>query len=68
MNLIVNGEQKKIKDDVTTVGSLLKALNIKKTERVAVEINKEIIVQSAFNQTDIKTGDCIEIVSFVGGG
>ena len=63
----VNGETKEF-DDVKTVKDLLKVLDIKRPERVAVEINKEIIEHSAFDQKTVRSDDCIEIVSFVGGG
>jgi sulfur carrier protein len=68
MNLRLNGEIKDFADDITTVGRLLTSLNIKRIERVAVEINQEIIDPAAFNEAPVKPGDCIEIVSFVGGG
>jgi sulfur carrier protein len=68
MNLRLNGEIKDFADDITTVGLLLTSLNIKRIERVAVEINQEIIDPASFNEALVKPGDCIEIVSFVGGG
>lgn len=36
--------------------------------RTAVEINGEIVVKAAYDETVINDGDEIEIVSFVGGG
>lgn len=38
------------------------------TERIAVEINLQIIPKADFDKTIIKSNDTIEIVSFVGGG
>jgi sulfur carrier protein len=35
---------------------------------IAVEINEEIVSKSAFDQTILKAGDVVEVVSFVGGG
>ena len=37
-------------------------------KRVAVEINGDILLKSKYENTVIQNGDCIEIVSFVGGG
>ena len=37
-------------------------------ERVVVELNGEIIPKAQFNQTNIKDGDSLEVISFVGGG
>ncbi|MCH7597133.1 MAG: sulfur carrier protein ThiS [Planctomycetes bacterium] len=36
--------------------------------RVAVEINEELVPRKTFDQTTIRNGDRIEIVTFVGGG
>jgi len=68
MILKINGEVKEFADKIKTIFDLLKELGIKRPERVAVEINKEIIMQSDFNNTTVKEDDRIEIVSFVGGG
>ena len=35
---------------------------------IAVEINEEIVSKSVFDQTILKAGDVVEVVSFVGGG
>ena len=37
-------------------------------ERVVVELNGDIIPKAQFNQTNIKDGDSLEVISFVGGG
>ena len=37
-------------------------------DRVAVEINEEIVPKALYDTTVIKDGDCVEIVGFVGGG
>lgn len=37
-------------------------------ERIAVELNGEIIMKPQYSQTYIKDGDTLEVVSFVGGG
>jgi sulfur carrier protein len=37
-------------------------------QRVAVELNGEIIPKAQYGQADIKDGDSLEVVSFVGGG
>ncbi len=66
MKVIVNGEEKEIPEGLTVVG-LLNKLIIGK-ERVAVELNLDIVPNSRFAETVLKDGDRIEIVSFVGGG
>jgi thiamine biosynthesis protein ThiS len=51
----------------STVGDLLRELDIK-TERVAVELNLEILDRKDFDLRSLKAGDRVEILSFIGGG
>lgn len=37
-------------------------------KRVAVELNGDIISKTSYEETILKDGDSIEVVSFVGGG
>ncbi len=62
----VNGEERGCRAD-TTVGDLLRELAIK-TERVAVELNLEILDRKEFDHRSLKSGDRVEILSFIGGG
>jgi thiamine biosynthesis protein ThiS len=39
-----------------------------KPDRVAVELNREIVPRNLWPQTPLKNGDRLEIVHFVGGG
>ena len=68
MKLKINGEVKEFDKELKTISELLIELEIKRPERIAVERNKEIIMQSDFGNTTVKDDDSIEIVSFVGGG
>ena len=51
----------------TTIQQILQTQN-HKTDRVAVELNGQIVPKSAYEQQEIKSEDTLEIVSFVGGG
>lgn len=62
----VNGEARSWRTGAT-VADLLQDLDIK-AERVAVELNLEILDRTAFAQRPLKHGDRIEILSFIGGG
>ncbi len=62
----VNGEAKPWHSGAT-VADLFQDLEIK-TERVAVELNLEILDRAAFAQRSLKDGDRVEILSFIGGG
>jgi thiamine biosynthesis protein ThiS len=66
MKVFVNGETKDISVE-TNLFELLKSLDLP-TERVAVELNKEVVRRKNWEITDIKDADKIEIVHFVGGG
>ncbi len=37
-------------------------------KRVAVELNGDILPKAQYESTALNDGDCVEIVSFVGGG
>lgn len=65
MNLLVNGETTTL-EEASTVSDLISALEIE--GNVAVEINREIVSRSAFNQHRLTDGDEIEIVTAIGGG
>jgi thiamine biosynthesis protein ThiS len=39
-----------------------------KTDRVAVELNREIVPRDQWDRTQLADGDRLEIVHFVGGG
>jgi len=62
----VNGEVRDWRGDAT-IADLLQDLAIT-TERVAVEVNLEILDRSMFAQRVLKDGDRVEILSFIGGG
>lgn len=38
------------------------------TKRIAVERNGDIVPKAQYDETILMGGDCIEVVSFVGGG
>lgn len=62
----VNGEVRAWRSDAT-VADLLQELEIK-TERVAVELNLEILDRAVFGERVLKNGDRLEILGFIGGG
>jgi thiamine biosynthesis protein ThiS len=66
MIVVVNGENKEVINSIN-LSELLKSLDLP-TERVAVELNKEVVRRKNWETTDIKDADKIEIVHFVGGG
>lgn len=66
MTLQINGESRNFPDGLT-VAALVAELGMK-TDRVAVELNLEIVPRSNWDSIHLKDGDKLEIVHFVGGG
>jgi len=66
MQILVNGERRDAAVG-TTVADLLRELEIR-PDRVAVEVNLEILDRQAFAHRGLREGDRIEIISFMGGG
>ena len=62
----LNGK-KSIIDDRVYLDKLLKKLKIQ-TNKVAIELNNEIIDKNKLNLIKIRNNDVIEIVHFIGGG
>jgi len=62
----VNGEARDWRSGAT-VADLLRELEVK-AERVAVELNLEILDRAAFAQRPLQDGDRVEILGFIGGG
>ncbi len=66
MKLIVNGEDREF-SSIATVSALLEQLGMK-PDRVAVELNLELVSRERWDKTPLADGDKLEIVHFVGGG
>ena len=66
MQIILNGENTEQEDGISVAG-LLTRLNIG-LERVAVEVNLDILPKADYEARLLSDGDRIEIVHFVGGG
>lgn len=61
----INGEF--LEKDGKTVSEMLDDMDIN-DQRVAVEINEEIVPKAEYGVTVLKDGDKVEVVRFVGGG
>jgi thiamine biosynthesis protein ThiS len=62
----LNGEPRGVSDGITVAG-LLRELGIQ-SDRVAVELNLEIVDRQAFETRRLQEGDRLEVLSFIGGG
>ena len=66
MKLQINGEQRELPDGLS-LAALVEYLGMK-PDRVAVELNLEIVPRTNWQAIQLKDGDKLEIVHFVGGG
>jgi thiamine biosynthesis protein ThiS len=66
MNLTINGENRNLAP-AETLDALVEQLGMK-SDRVAIELNREIVPREQWAQMPLKDGDRLEIVHFVGGG
>jgi thiamine biosynthesis protein ThiS len=66
MILTINGEDREF-TGLQNLAELLAQLGMK-PDRVAVELNRELIPRDRWADTRISAGDKLEIVHFVGGG
>lgn len=65
MNILVNGEATPLADH-SSLGDLIRELGL--DGRLAVEVNREIVPRSQFDQHLLQEGDRVEIVNAIGGG
>ena len=68
MKLQINGEDRDFNDQsIATLAVLIETLGMK-PDRVAVELNRDIVPRDRWAQTALNEGDKLEVVHFVGGG
>ena len=66
MRLVINGKEQSFGDSLN-LAQLVEQLGMK-GDRVAVELNREIVPRAHWTETTLSDGDKLEIVHFVGGG
>jgi thiamine biosynthesis protein ThiS len=68
MKLRINGEDRDVSAAAPfTLSALVEVLGMK-ADRVAVELNRDIVPRDRWAATQLCEGDQLEIVHFVGGG
>jgi thiamine biosynthesis protein ThiS len=63
----INGEDHEFALPSLSVSELIDELSLT-PQRIAIEINRELVSRGAWEQTNLHDGDRVEIVHFVGGG
>jgi sulfur carrier protein len=66
MHIILNGASREVPDNLSA-SELLMSLGLAE-KRLALEINREIVPRSCFENHIISPGDAVEIVHAIGGG
>jgi len=64
--VIINGESREFKDG-STLGDILKELNIE-DKVMAAAVNMQIVKKDNWQNYEVKDGDKLELLDFVGGG
>lgn len=64
--ITVNGKQIQLTSEMSVADYLEQ--NNYQINRIAVEMNEEILPKYSYSETMIKDGDRLEVVTFVGGG
>jgi sulfur carrier protein len=67
VTLNINGNQRGFEVDSLSVAQLVQQLGLE-GKRLAIEHNGEIVPRSKFAETQLASGDKLEIVGAVGGG
>jgi sulfur carrier protein len=66
MTLVINGQDYEL-SGVATLSDLVVELGMKR-DRIAIELNRDLIPRDRWTATQLREGDKLEIVHFVGGG
>ncbi|CUV65499.1 putative thiamine biosynthesis protein ThiS [Sulfurovum sp. enrichment culture clone C5] len=66
MNIVVNGEIKEVKEDIT-IQELIEFLSIK-VGVMAVAVNMNIVKKDDWDSFKLNQDDKVELLQFVGGG
>ncbi len=66
VHLYVNGEPRRF-EGVRSVAELLEHFGLA-PQRVAVELNEQLVRRGQYPETPLRDGDRVEIVTLVGGG
>jgi thiamine biosynthesis protein ThiS len=66
INIVLNGEKKEVEPNIL-LSNLLLDLNLS-ADKIAVEVNKNVVRKKDWQSININDADKIEIIHFVGGG
>lgn len=68
MELTINGEVKVLVDSSMSVTKLLETESVKDPDMVSVQLNGEFVEREKFPEVNVKNGDEVDFLYFMGGG
>jgi thiamine biosynthesis protein ThiS len=66
LRILINGEGKECEEGIS-LSALIELLELQ-PQRIAIELNREVIRRADWKSTVLRNEDRLEIVHFVGGG
>lgn len=66
MKIFINGESKEIPGEIR-LSELLSLFKLP-TQRIAIELNREVVRRQEWENISVRDADRIEVIHFVGGG
>lgn len=66
MKIVINGESKTVSEKLT-IQELIQDLGIAQ-QKLALEVNQEIVPRSSYSEYLLQSGDIVEIIHAIGGG
>ncbi len=66
VRILINGETKEL-SQILNLNELLKHFSLP-SERIAIELNREVVRRKDWEKTKVSEGDKLEVIHFVGGG
>ena len=69
LSIIINGQPREFPElaSPATLAGIVSSMALK-GDRIAIELNHQIAQRATWDDTQVKPGDRLEIVHFVGGG
>ncbi|MDC7224861.1 MAG: sulfur carrier protein ThiS [Spirochaetales bacterium] len=68
MNLVINGKKEEFSREVFTIVELLEEKRVESPDMVSVQVNGEILNRNDFPTSEVKEGDEVDFLYFMGGG
>ena len=68
MKIKVNGDEKSIDQEGTTISDLLQISDVENPDLVSVQLNGEFVDRKVYNDTSVAENDEVDFLYFMGGG